>query len=289
MFIYRKIGLLLLLGLAIAAIVILAGGLPAIDLAPGQPLPGAMPAEEGGIQATQEGGDIILVALRYFLLLMGFLFPFGVLYVIVSPEARKQVLRALASLIWIPALYIAIRARPKLFELDNIQPPDMAGQGGEAAFGAPVEFAANPSSGLIIVMTIGLGVMLALLVVGTGWSVWRRRQRSNKKSLDELADEVQQAIDSLQAGGDLKNVVMRCYFDMSQTLREQRGIERDAAMTPREFETELECAGLPPQHVKQLTRLFEAVRYGAKSASEEEQEAAITCLTAIVDACRSTG
>jgi hypothetical protein len=102
-----------------------------------------------------------------------------------------------------------------------------------------------------------------------------------------LAREAQEALHALQAGVDLQDAVMRCYFEMGQILSEQRGIRRGETMTPREFERHLRGAGLPQQPVEQLTRLFEGARYGARVSGKREERQAIACLTAIVDACRS--
>jgi hypothetical protein len=102
-----------------------------------------------------------------------------------------------------------------------------------------------------------------------------------------LAGPAEEAIAAIRVGADLKDTVMRCYFEMGRVLREQRGISRDQAMTPREFEQYLAQEGLPRKPVGQLTRLFEMVRYGAKAVGKREELQAIDCLTAIVNACRS--
>jgi len=73
---------------------------------------------------------------------------------------------------------------------------------------------------------------------------------------------------------------------MSRILSQERGIQRHHDMTPREFERRLAAVGLPERHVRQLTRLFERVRYGAREAGEAEEQQAITCLTVIAEACR---
>jgi hypothetical protein len=74
---------------------------------------------------------------------------------------------------------------------------------------------------------------------------------------------------------------------MVRILNEQRGIQRRKHMTPREFEIRLEEAGFPGEPVRQLTRLFEQVRYGAKALGAQEERQAVACLTAIVEASRN--
>jgi hypothetical protein len=61
-------------------------------------------------------------------------------------------------------------------------------------------------------------------------------------------------------------------------------LQRQEAMTPREFELLLAGAGLRDDHIGQLTRLFERVRYGGAAASERDEQEARACLSAIVQA-----
>lgn len=75
---------------------------------------------------------------------------------------------------------------------------------------------------------------------------------------------------------------MECYLKMNQVLQEQQGIERQKAMTPREFERHLTAVGLTNEHIRQLTRLFESVRYGANAPGQQEEQEALACLSAIV-------
>jgi hypothetical protein len=67
-------------------------------------------------------------------------------------------------------------------------------------------------------------------------------------------------------------------------LSQQRGLERDRAMTPREFAQHLAASGVRDEHIQQLTRLFEDARYGAQPPSARDERAAVECLTAIVQA-----
>ena len=70
---------------------------------------------------------------------------------------------------------------------------------------------------------------------------------------------------------------------MNRLLREQHGLERKKAMTPREFANHLSQIGLKDEHIWRLTRLFENVRYGANRPSQQEEREAVACLTAIVE------
>ena len=96
------------------------------------------------------------------------------------------------------------------------------------------------------------------------------------------AQEARQAVQTLAAGSDLKDTVLRCYRDMNRALSQQRGINRQQAMTPREFAAYLAGIGLRDEHIQRLTRLFENVRYGTYTASERDKREAVDCLNAIV-------
>jgi hypothetical protein len=195
------------------------------------------------------------------------------------------VIGSLGFLLWLLAIYLLLRARPDFFRQFERQP--LGTPSPDDVVAPAVEFVAHPPQWLVFAVTLGLALLIAAVLVSALWSVWRRRRRS-PISLDGLAREAQDALRALQTGADLKNAVMRCYFEMSQVLSEQRGIKRGAAMTPREFERYLTQAGLPAEHVRRLTRLFERVRYGAKVPGENQERQAIACLSAVVKACKSS-
>ena len=166
----------------------------------------------------------------------------------------------------------------------------LGGEGGQEEIvpsAPPLEFSANPSEWVVLAASLGLVLLLVIIAGLAVWFFLRRRQA--EQPLKRIAVEAQTALDALQSGGDLKNIVIRCYFEMSRVIREQRGIQRDKAMTPREFEMELERRGLPREPVQKLTRVFEEVRYGTKEPGEREKFLATISLSEIVEACRSEG
>jgi hypothetical protein len=75
---------------------------------------------------------------------------------------------------------------------------------------------------------------------------------------------------------------------MIDVVNTKRGLARDLAMTPSEFETYLEKAGLPTKPVSRLTRLFETVRYGLGISSQSDMDEAISCLSSILQYCGET-
>lgn len=118
--------------------------------------------------------------------------------------------------------------------------------------------------------------------IGAGWYLWYKRRQLG---LGELAETARSSALELEAGGELQDVILRCYAQMLEVLKRQRGIRRKEAMTPAEFATWLKAAGLPDRPVTRLTRLFERVRYGGVSSGQAEAMEAIDCLNAIANAC----
>jgi Domain of unknown function (DUF4129) len=287
---HQKLLVLFSLGIAVVAMLLLSTSLSGLDLLPGRPfsLEGYPPFQVGQ-NGSFPGGDALLFIVRvaYFLALM--LLPVLIIWLIVSPRARKALLKQLLRLLPILIiLYLAInwlrrtsRTAKEITFQGSASPVD------GSALSSPTDtFAANPSQWLVLVASLGVALLLTVLVVGIAWSVWRRNRRS-QHPLERLAQEAQNALDALWAGGDLRDVVIRCYLEMNRVVREQRGIQRDLAMTPREFEHYLEEKGFPGEPVRQLTRLFEEVRYGTTVPGENEKCQAVASLTAIVEVCRS--
>jgi len=282
----KRLWTLVFSAIAVAAMVFLSAGLSEFELLPGQPFSlGRMALSwlSGGGLSPGEAPVGILV--RAIFILAGLLLPFAIIYFIISPEARKRVLRDLLFLLPILALYfLFLNGRYAIQGQEVELPAELPAE--PLPVLSPADLVTPPPRWLAFVVSLGFILLVAAVLVGMGWFVWRRTRRP-ASSLEWLAREAQGALEALRSGADLKDTVIRCYYEMSRVLDEQQGIRRKRAMTPREFEQHLEQAGLPGQHVRRLTRLFEDVRYGAKSPGENEERLATTCLAAIVEACRS--
>ena len=283
----KRFWVILFSGIALVAVVVLASGLPSLDLDyERRPLP-QLPRAEEREGAPPPSSPIAEYVFRVLFTVAGALLPFAIIIYLVSPEARKRLLRDfIALLIVLLPLYLLSRAQPGTLEsIGDVQVPQAAPEDLPPAPDVALE--PRPQQWLTLVVTIGIALLAAALLVGVGWMIWRRRQRPSP-SLDKLAQGAQDAIDAIEDGADLKGTISRCYFEMMQALKEQRGIQRERAMTPREFEAELEGLGVPTTQVRRLTRLFEAVRYGDKHLGEEEERQAIISLTSVVRFCRGS-
>jgi hypothetical protein len=126
-------------------------------------------------------------------------------------------------------------------------------------------------------------VSLGLVLLAAFLGLWfLRSTRQPESALSKLGLEAEIAKQALLTGAGLKDVIVRCYRQMSQALQGERGLEREAFMTTREFERLLEESGFPHDPVHTLTRLFEAVRYGHWQPDPNDEQNAIACLEAIV-------
>jgi hypothetical protein len=282
----QKLLVVFSLGIAIVAMLLLSTGLSGLGFLPGRQFSLANPPSEMESPPPLPGQDIFLFLVRvvYFVALA--LLPVLIIWLIVSPEARKAVLKYLLRLLPIfIILYLTLgRLRGILGTAVEPAVQGVASPADGLAGSSPTDtFASSPSQWLVLVASLGVALLLMILVAGIAWSIWRRRRL--RHPLERLAQEAQNALDALWAGGDLRNIVIRCYLEMSRVVSEQCGIRRNQDMTPREFERYLEEKGLPDEPVRQLTRLFEEVRYGTMIPGEDEKRRAVASLTAIVKVC----
>jgi hypothetical protein len=148
----------------------------------------------------------------------------------------------------------------------------------EPALPEPPTYLENPPEWLIV----GINLLLLAGLFGGIYALWRRlRPKSEAHAV--VVTEVRRALTRLDAGGELKDVVIDCYARMVQGLEKRRRVKRHQAMTPREFEAYLADSGIASNHIHQLTELFELARYGARPANRETERKATQCLQAILE------
>ncbi len=273
---------LLQLTVALAALLLLAAGMGGLRFEPGQDInllalllgDGRLPTvpPSPAISGRMDFQPWMRVA--FWLML-----AFTLAYAIVSPQARKRLFMTLIFVLLI--LFIAERYRDRLQE-QPLEVPAIEGIEALPAVAAPAipeppPFVTDPP----VWLTWAVNVVVALAFFFLLWYLWQRlRPKPDPQSL--LVEEAASALAELEAGGDLRDVVLRCYVQMSAVLKESHRVERRQAMTPREFEGHLAAAGLGDEHIHRLTRLFEGVRYGAQSSTGKTAQEASDCLQAIV-------
>jgi uncharacterized membrane protein len=207
---------------------------------------------------------------------------------LMTPEWRKRLIRAVirAGLTYW-ALYIAFtRYREMLAEM-GIDAASLANGGIDPASTGqtPPPFASLQTL-TIASYVISFGVALLLIVVAwKGYALWKEWNAPVAQPLKKIAQIARSSLDDLTAGRESTDVIMNCYYRMSDIVSDKKHLERSASMTPGEFAARLEKAGLPSDAVGRLTRLFEGVRYGGHRSGPGEVREAVASLNAILAYC----
>jgi hypothetical protein len=210
----------------------------------------------------------------------GLLVLFVLILAMLSPEARKRVLLTI--------LRVGLTAWAIIYALSRFRPEGIFGEEALVAplgDGSPV--VGTPPAYIPPTVPVWATYLVSLVVVlifaGIGFWLYRFLRPSNHP-IKNLAHAARSALKDLSAGRDWEDAVIRCYVQMSAAIDQARGLHRQQAMTPQEFASRLEQAGLPSEPVRRLTRLFEKARYGGRKSSREDVNEAVTCLTAILHA-----
>jgi hypothetical protein len=198
-------------------------------------------------------------------------------------------------------LLVAVR----VFE-DGDGPGGPDGVGGPLVQGSPERTMATGAPGAGVV----LAVLVALAVLVGGVLAVRRLRRSSSSDTPATADEdgegddgdgdadaassVDEAALGAAAGraathlegvgSAADNDVVRAWRELADVLE----LSRPASSTPREFAAAATAAGVDRAAVAELTKLFEAVRYGDRDPTGDRAERAIAALERI-EATDDTG
>jgi hypothetical protein len=278
----KKNGILSILILVALAIILLSASLSSLELRAGRGRPVAMEKQETEPGTASSPNLFVHIFVRSILLITGILVPISIFLNLRTSRGRRRML-IFATII----LCFMLLKNHLPWDKFQLRVPKLNMQGllGDKSQLPPQDEMATPNPPWWLVFLVSLG--LSALILGGSLFIWRRfRRRSSPLQL--VAKEARKTIDELRSGADLKEGVIRCYFEMNKVLKEQRGLKRQQAMTTREFENYLNEIGLPDLHIKRLTRLFEKVRYGAKNLTSVEDREAIACLSAIVRACEGS-
>ena len=275
----RRLTTLLFAGIAILTLMVLSAGLSGVELQPARPFTIAGQETDRFVgEAPTLPPEVFKVLWQVLSLVFAIILPFAVLHFLVSPEGRKRVIRNTLLITTYAIFFLLFLQNLRQGSaplLDN--PPN--GTGDAEQFSIPDIFV-NPPPWLIFIIGMLLVAALALLVT----YFVRRRRPPVESDLQLVAREARIALADLRAGADVKDTILRCYLEMTVALSQARGVQRHHAMTPREFETYLARTGLSIDHVKRLTRLFEAVRYSTHRSSPGDEREAEACLQSIVEA-----
>ncbi len=279
----NKNWILIALAVVAVSVLILSASISSLELKPGRRVNmGRNPVPENtGVEKNGPGqplNQILGTALRATFFVLGIAIPLRIIYGLRYPDMRRRFLRVLVFGVMIFTIANYFQGRKLSFKI----PARKFGfEVAEKLSPTAEPYIPDPPQWLILFASL----LLSALVLGIGVYLWRRL-RNLSNPLEQVAQEAQKTIDEIRSGADLKEGVIRCYSEMTRVLSEERGLKRRQAMTTREFEKQLEEAGLASGHVSRLTRLFEQVRYGSKHLGDREEREALDCLTAIVEASK---
>ncbi len=282
-----KIQRLLILGAGLATLLLLAGALGTLTLAPGRHF--ALDFSWLMHFETYDGemrAEWLFVALRLLILIAFVLAPVGLIAALLDSQLRRRVLR---SLLLVGMMVIAAWALQSA-ERFSLAPREQESQAVEFFDDEVLASDAFSAPSALVVWSASVGLALLLLAsAGTVLVMVWRHKRLESLPLRLLAEEAEVALEALREGADLRSVIIRCYAEMERVVAKTRGLQRQDGMTAREFETQLRRLGLPEGPVMGLVQLFEAARYGNREPGEAEEKGAIESLSAIVAACRGSG
>jgi hypothetical protein len=287
----RKQQLLGFLILAFLLMVVLVVSLPVVQLEPGQIFsledPGQTVAGSSQTRVDTSWLSTAMQGLQVFLLILAFAY---VIISIFDKNARKRLLKDLLriALILILMQVFLNNWQESLLQGDTEMQPsgllDPSELSGEII--PPSIFEANPQPWMFPLIAVVAAVVLALVTFGI-LLLLSKRFRADKPRYLNIANNAQKALDEIRENrSEFSDVIIRCYAEMSQTLADEKDIQRSQAMTTHEFEQDLLSRGFPAQPVQRLTKLFEQVRYGHQQTSDNEKQVAMQALSDIIAFCR---
>ena len=287
---FEKKPLVLLLSvLALGALMVLSVSLRSVSFSDAQPIgreeaePQASPPPTGLGPITEDdlSSQLILGAALIILI--------ALIAVLLTPEGRKRLFRFLirmAFTLW--AIYFLFNRYPEVFSFlhEGIFADTQLPQEMEAGANIPPPVFTPPQETPMLSYAVSTLIILGVIFVGwRAYRAWQALNQQSVKSLQNIGRIARASLRDLSSGHETTNVIMNCYFRMSDAVADKKNLQRGLSMTPAEFAFRMQEAGLPGDAVRRLTRLFEGVRYGDRKAGPKDVNEAVACLTAILQYC----
>jgi hypothetical protein len=245
--------------LALGALTVLAIGLSEVPFRDAQNF--GADVEQGNLRIAAQGFLSSVVEIPFWqsvILWLLFLIMILLISVLVSPELRKQLIRNIirvAIIYW--AFYIVMmRYRDQVLQM-GVSPGSLGGVPAGSGGPTPPEFVPPQTISLAsYLVSFGIAVLLVLLAWKL-FKLWKEYSVANASlPLNKIAGIARSSLSDLSSGRNSTDVIMNCYFRMSDVVENKKNFSRKTSMTPAEFATRLEQGGLPSDAVQRLTRLF---------------------------------
>jgi hypothetical protein len=267
---------LILIGMVILVTTVIAAGLPQLQLQPGMPIPRLQGGDVVVASAAREPIAVVPIS-KLAVIFFTLIFAGSVLYMIyklIRGTNWQELLIFIRMMVVISLVISGV-----VFMIFLLPKSESSGVA-EIPLSSPQPLPTSPlgSTPPSLLWLVGIGLLVASILVG----VWITTSFRQARPLDLVELEAEKAWQALKTGLDLKDVIITCYRQMSLALEKEKGIERKDFMTTGEFEILLEDVGIPHDPIHQLTRLFNAVRYGNWRPNPADKQSAIQCLEAIM-------
>ncbi|WP_135820225.1 DUF4129 domain-containing protein [Halostella litorea] len=164
----------------------------------------------------------------------------------------------------------------------NMTPTVGDGNGSSAPLGSGDGDVTDPTAPPVLILLV-LGVA-AVTVVGLYLASDDRDDEPQEEDAETAAEQREaigraagRAADRIEDDVDVENEVYRAWREMTDHL----DVDRPESSTPSEFADAAVEAGMSGSDVGELTRLFEEVRYGGASPTEDREQRAVAALRRI--------
>jgi flagellar biogenesis protein FliO len=283
----RKRLTLIYLVLAIVGLLLLAGSLSDLRFQQGLPIPAGEQLSSpstGELNGDLATGDFMLPWILQAVLSVGILVAVtNILIAIIRNTSLKQ-LGLLGMILAVLILGGFILSKMELAPPANENQAVVVAVPTEPVTSEQSTLTVDPPDEWFLVVKLALATGACLVCA---WLVYRIVRAVRQE--DAIAREASAALKAIEQGIDFRNVIISAYLRMLQIVKEERGIEREESVTPREFEGLLAERGVAVTPIRQITRLFEQARYSTRPPDPADEQAAIDCLNAIRESCLAAG
>lgn len=245
-------------------------------------------APEQPVPEIYETTEIPYVA-EALMVLLGIFLIIGIVYMAIHYRKTFHLFLMLAGI----AIFVSLLLRYGTFDYplgmlddapENMSP--IGGEGGGEGTDPEGDFRWEPI--VAILGLFGLAILAAVVISagrsGTGItpSASHRREEDDADPSDtrmqtEIGEAAGRAADRIEDAEGYQNEVYRAWSEMTALL----DLPNTESATPGDFAREAIERGMRKEDVRDLTRLFEQVRYGNRPATEEREEAAVSLLRRI--------
>jgi Domain of unknown function (DUF4129) len=272
----------LLLGLVVVsllAVTVLASGLSSVEIQNSRQFStesGQGVANLANLSISASATSALIFLAGFLRLLLLVLLPFSIYYFIKSANARKRIL---IQVLYLGGFTYMILALSQSFGQSPLEatPEPHPGSTGPTASPDVIVGVPNVPGWVYVLASVAITLLLSAIAV----LAYRRFLRP-ARSGHNMTSEARWALDALDRGVSLENVIFRAYYQLCTISSDRLGVKRHPDMTPTEYEKVLARSGMPSSPLASLTRLFEKARYGSAALGDDDEQEAVAALRLIL-------